>query len=171
MSEWVASSSLPWRRSGWRWLWLTALIIVIDQASKLWAVASLQLYQSIEVLPFFNLTLVHNPGAAFSFLSDASGWQRWFFVVLASVISVVILVWMRRLAASERRPAVALALILGGAVGNVLDRFQHGYVIDFIDVYYRDWHWPAFNVADSAITVGAALMILDALVGARKSGV
>lgn len=170
MSELIASS-LPWRRSGWRWLWLTALIIVLDQASKLWAVASLQLYQSIEVLPFFNLTLVHNPGAAFSFLSDASGWQRWFFVVLASVISVVILVWMRRLAASERRPAVALALILGGAVGNVLDRFQHGYVIDFIDVYYRDWHWPAFNVADSAITVGAALMILDALVGSRKSGV
>ncbi len=162
---------LSWHHSGWRWLWLTALIIVLDQVSKLWASAALQLYQSIEVLPFFNITLVHNPGAAFSFLSNASGWQRWFFTGLAIVFSVVILVWMRRLGAGERRQAAALAFILGGAIGNVLDRLQHGHVVDFIDVYYRDWHWPAFNVADSAIFIGAALMILDALVGPRKSGV
>lgn len=164
-------SAARWQESGLRWSWVSALVIALDQATKLWASAALDLYERIELLPFLNLTLVHNPGAAFSFLSDASGWQRWLFVLLAVVIGTVILVWMRRLERRERWPAAGLALILGGAFGNVLDRLQHGYVIDFIDFYYQRWHWPAFNVADSAITVGAAIMIVDTLVGARRGGV
>lgn len=160
-----------WRQSGWRWLWLAALVIGLDQATKLWASASLDLYERVEILPFLNFTLVHNPGAAFSFLSQASGWQRWFFVALALVIGTVILVWLRRLDAAERWPGIGLALILGGAFGNVIDRLHHGHVVDFIDLYYDRWHWPAFNVADSAITVGAAIMILDALVDHRRQSV
>lgn len=160
-----------WRQSGWRWLWLSVLVIALDQATKLWASASLDLYERVEILPFLNFTLVHNTGAAFSFLSQASGWQRWFFVALALVIGAVILVWMRRLDAAERWPGIGLALILGGAFGNVIDRLNHGHVVDFIDFYYDRWHWPAFNVADSAITVGAAIMILDALVDHRRQRV
>jgi len=146
-----------------KWLWLSALVIVFDQVTKYMVTDSLQLFQSIPIMPSLNLVLVHNSGAAFSFLSDAGGWQRWFFAVIAMVVSVVIVVWLKRLKSSERRLAVALSLVLGGAVGNVWDRIVHGYVIDFIDVYYGGWHWPAFNVADSAICVGAALLIIDAL--------
>lgn len=157
--------------SGLRWLWLTALIIVLDQVSKLWVSASLELFERVEVLPFLNIVLVYNPGAAFSFLSEASGWQRWFFTGLALAVSIVILIWLARLARAERLPAIGLALVLGGALGNVWDRLQHGHVIDFIDVYVRNWHWPAFNVADSAISVGVVLLIYDALVGHRKAKV
>lgn len=146
-----------------KWLWLSAVVIVFDQITKSMVSDSLQLFQSIPIMPSLNLVLAHNSGAAFSFLSDAGGWQRWFFAVIAMVVSVVIVVWLKRLKSSERRLAVALSLVLGGAVGNVWDRIVHGYVIDFIDVYYGDWHWPAFNVADSAICVGAALLIIDAL--------
>ena len=164
----AGSATVRWQDSGWRWLWLSALILVLDQATKVWASASLDLYQRIELLPFLNLTLVYNPGAAFSFLSQASGWQRWFFTAMALIISIVILVWMRRLARSERRPAIGLALVLGGAIGNVWDRLQHGHVVDFIDVFYGDWHWPAFNIADSAITVGVVLLILDTVLAGRR---
>ncbi len=156
--------------SGLRWLWLTVLIIALDQASKIWISARFDLFDRVELLPFLNLVLVYNPGAAFSFLSDASGWQRWLFTGLALVVSGVILVWMRRLRCTERAPAMGLALILGGALGNVWDRLQHGHVVDFIDVYYRDWHWPAFNVADSAITIGVVLLIYDAMTGHRRAG-
>ena len=143
------------------------LIIVLDQVTKSVAVQWLTLNQAYPVFPGFNLTLVHNPGAAFSFLRDAGGWQRYFFIVLTTVISVVLLVWLARLPPGRALLAGALALVLGGAAGNLWDRLQYGYVIDFIQVYYDKWHWPVFNIADSAITVGAALLILDALKGSR----
>jgi signal peptidase II len=144
-----------------KWLWLSVLALILDQGTKLLVDNSMQLYQSIPVLPYFNLTYVHNTGAAFSFLSEAGGWQRWFFAGLALVISVVITVWIARLKAHETLLAVALSLVLGGAVGNLIDRLAYGYVIDFIDVYVDTWHWPAFNIADSAITLGVVLMLID----------
>ena len=144
-----------------KWMNLSALVIVFDQLSKWWANSALELYQSIAVLPFFNITLAYNHGAAFSFLASESGWQRWFFTGLAVVVSIVLLVWLKRLKTDAKLEAISLALILGGALGNVIDRVVHGYVIDFIDVYYGTYHWPAFNVADSAICVGAILLILD----------
>ncbi len=131
----------------------------------------MQLYQSIPITSFFKLTYVRNTGAAFSFLSDAGGWQRWFFAVLAILISIIIAVWLTRLKKQETLLAVALSLILGGAMGNLIDRLAYGYVIDFLDVYYQTWHWPAFNVADSAITLGVILMLLESfgLVGTKES--
>ncbi|WP_417508643.1 signal peptidase II [Methylophaga sp.] len=144
-----------------KWLNLSALVIVFDQLSKWWANSALELYQSIDVLPFFNITLAYNHGAAFSFLASESGWQRWFFTGLAVVVSIVLLFWLKRLKADAKLEAISLALILGGALGNVIDRVIHGYVIDFLDVYYGTYHWPAFNVADSAICIGAILLILD----------
>ena len=144
-----------------KWLWLSVLVIILDQASKQVVIASMRLYESIAVAPFFNLTYVQNTGAAFSFLSDAGGWQRWFFSVLALVISIVLAVWLARLKDNETLLAISLALILGGAIGNLIDRVRYGYVIDFLDVYYQSWHWPAFNVADSAISLGVVLMLLE----------
>jgi signal peptidase II len=151
-----------------KWLWLTGLAVALDQASKLAIDASMQLYQSIELIPFFNLTYVRNTGAAFSFLSEAGGWQRWFFAVLAAIISMVLVVWLAKLKKHEILMAVSLSLILGGAIGNLIDRVLYGYVIDFLDVYYQAWHWPAFNVADSAITLGVILMLLES-VGVGKT--
>jgi signal peptidase II len=144
-----------------KWLGLSLLAIVLDQGSKLLIDSSMQLYQSIPVLPSFNLTYVHNTGAAFSFLSEAGGWQRWFFAGLALGISIIIAVWLSRLQKHETLLAIALSLVLGGAIGNLIDRLVYGYVIDFLDVYYGTWHWPAFNIADSAITLGVALMLLE----------
>jgi signal peptidase II len=144
-----------------KWLGLSILIIILDQWSKLSVTATLQLYESIQMMPYFNLTYVRNEGAAFSFLSNAGGWQRWLFTGLASVISIMITVWIVRLKPQELLLAVALSLVLGGAVGNLIDRVAYGYVIDFLDVYYQGWHWPAFNVADSAICVGVFLMLLE----------
>jgi signal peptidase II len=144
-----------------KWLNLSALVIVLDQLTK-WLMSSwLDLYETVAVVPYFNLTLAHNYGAAFSFLASAGGWQRWFFTVLAIVVSIVLIIWMKRLTANARLEAISLALILGGAVGNVIDRVLHGYVIDFLDVYVGAYHWPAFNIADSAICVGAVLLIFD----------
>jgi signal peptidase II len=144
-----------------KWLWLSLLAIILDQGSKLAISSSMQLYQSIQIMPYFNLTYVHNTGAAFSFLSEAGGWQRWFFAGLALVISAVIAVWLARLKPHETLLAVALSLVLGGAIGNLIDRLAYGYVIDFLDVYYQTWHWPAFNIADSAITLGVILMLVE----------
>jgi signal peptidase II len=144
-----------------KWLWLSLLALVLDQGSKLAISSSMQLYQSIPVIPYFNLTYVHNTGAAFSFLSEAGGWQRWFFAALALVISAVIAVWLTRLKPHETLLAVALSLVLGGAIGNLIDRLAYGYVIDFLDVYYQTWHWPAFNIADSAITLGVILKLVE----------
>lgn len=153
-----------------KWLWLSLLAVILDQGSKLAIASSMQLYQSISIMPFFNLTYVHNTGAAFSFLSEAGGWQRWFFAGLALVISGVIAVWLARLKQHETLLAVALSLVLGGAMGNLIDRLVYGYVIDFLDVYYQTWHWPAFNVADSAITLGVMLMLAESfgLGGSKK---
>jgi len=144
-----------------KWLWLSLLAVILDQASKLAIAGSMKLYESIQIMPFFKLTYVHNSGAAFSFLSEAGGWQRWFFAGLALAISVAIAVWLTRLKERETLLAVALSLVLGGAVGNLIDRLAYGYVIDFLDVYYDTWHWPAFNIADSAITLGVMLMLLE----------
>lgn len=144
-----------------KYLWLSLAIIIADQISKTLMVNWLDLYERVAILPFFNLTLAHNTGAAFSFLAGAGGWQRWFFVLLAVVISAVLVIWMKRLAATARLEAISLALIIGGAIGNVIDRLIYGYVIDFLDVYVGTYHWPAFNIADSAICIGAVLLIID----------
>lgn len=155
-----------------KWLWVSAAVIALDQISKLWIEQHFTLYQQQPVIPgLFNLTLAYNKGAAFSFLADQNGWQRWFFTVLAILVSTVIVYWMKGLKGHEKLTAVALALILGGAIGNVIDRIAYGHVIDFLDVYWRQYHWPAFNIADSAITIGAALLIFHAIFGGReKSG-
>ncbi len=145
------------------WLVLAALVLVLDLGSKFLALQALEYHQPLAIVPGFNLTLTFNTGATFSFLSEAGGWQRWFFTVFAIIISVLLLVWLYRLPRQARWLPVALALILGGALGNLYDRLVHGHVVDFIQVYYQQWYWPAFNVADSAITVGAVMLIIDAL--------
>lgn len=150
-----------------KWLWLSAVVVVLDLVSKAIATHYLTLYQPLPVFPGFNWTLAHNAGAAFSFLASESGWQRWFFSVLALAVSVGITLWIRRLSATQTLLAVGLALVLGGAVGNLWDRVTLGYVVDFIDVYYQQYHWPAFNIADSAISVGAVLLVIDSLRGDR----
>lgn len=146
-----------------KWLWLSVVVVVLDQLSKQLATVCLEYQQSVPVIPMFDLTLVHNTGAAFSFLSGAGGWQRWFFIVLALFVSVMIVLWMKSLKSNRCWVAVALALVLGGAIGNLWDRVALGYVIDFIDVYYGQWHFPAFNIADSAISVGAVILLIDTL--------
>lgn len=152
---------VPLMKSGWRFWWLMLLVLVIDQASKQAVIAQMQLFDTIELLPFFNLTYVRNTGAAFSFLSDAGGWQRWLFTLIAVLVSVAIAVWLRRLPGSQTKLSLALCLVLAGAVGNLIDRALYGYVIDFFHLYYQNWHYPAFNVADSAICIGAVLLIWD----------
>jgi signal peptidase II len=143
------------------WLGLSALLIVADQLTKAWATASLVYRQSVPVIDgFWNWTLVHNYGAAFSFLSDAGGWQRWFFGGLAVVISAVLMVMLARTPRSDWRTALPFALVIAGALGNLVDRVRFGYVVDFVDWYAGSYHWPAFNVADSAIVVGAVLLVL-----------
>lgn len=153
------------------WLWLSLLVFVLDQCSKYMADTGLVYAQPVAVLPQLNMLLLYNTGAAFSFLSDASGWQRWFFVGIGLVISVVLVVWLRGLTRTEGRVAVALSLVLGGAIGNITDRLLYGYVIDFIDIYYGSWHWPAFNVADSAISIGVVLLLMDSIFPSGKKEV
>ncbi len=144
-----------------KWLILSFIVLILDQASKWLVISNMRLYESIQLLPGFNLTYVHNTGAAFSFLSDAGGWQRWLFALIALAISAVLTVWLLRLKSHETLLAISISLILGGAIGNLVDRIAYGYVIDFLDVYYQQWHWPAFNIADSAICIGVALMLLE----------
>lgn len=153
-----------------KWLWLSAVVIVLDQVSKAVAVAGLVQGQPVSIFPSLNLTLMYNRGAAFSFLSSADGWQRWLFAGIAIVVSMIIIGWLRKLDTSARWQAAALALILGGALGNLWDRLVLGHVVDFIDVYYGQSHWPAFNIADSAISVGAVMLVIDALRGRRQEG-
>lgn len=148
------------------WLGLSGLIIILDQLTKFWVVSALRPGQIIELTPFFNLVFVFNPGAAFSFLSDAGGWQRWFFVVLALAVSGWLTLLIRQ-HASERLLPLAAAMILGGALGNVIDRVRLGAVMDFLDVHAAGWHWPAFNVADSAISVGVVLLVVQQLFFAK----
>ena len=142
-----------------KYLLLALVVLILDQLSKWWVLSNYQPYEVQSLLPVFNMTLVFNKGAAFSFLSDAGGWQRWFFTGLSGVVSIALVVWLTRLRSDERMTAVSLALILGGALGNLLDRVRLGKVVDFLDFYWQQWHWPAFNVADSAITIGVVLML------------
>jgi signal peptidase II len=154
----------------WLWLFVSAAVIWADMVTKEWASEVLTLYRPREIFAWLNLTLAHNYGAAFSFLNDAGGWQRWFFTVLAAVISLGLIVWVLRLPRREWRMALAMALVIGGAIGNLVDRVQYGYVIDFVDVHYAGWHWPAFNVADSAISCGVVFLLLDALLQTLQRG-
>ncbi len=153
----------------WRWLLLAGIVVVIDQATKHAAVAALAGQPPVEVTSFFNLLLVYNRGAAFSFLAGAGGWQREFFTVIALVASVWI-VWLLRRYPQQSLFCLALALVLGGALGNVIDRIMIGAVVDFLDFHAWGWHWPAFNVADSAITCGAVLLVWDGLRGNAATG-
>ncbi len=150
-----------------RWLWLALGVAIADQGSKLLAEHWLGVHEPVAVVPFFNLFLTYNTGAAFSFLRDAGGWQRWLFAALSVGVSVFIVVWLRRIPRDEKWLACALALVLGGAAGNLVDRLFRagGGVVDFIDVYYASWHWPAFNVADSAISIGAVMLLWSTLRG------
>ena len=150
-------------RSALSWLWLSGVVILLDQVSKWLAVTQLRPFQEHPVLPSFNISLVYNNGAAWSLFSDASGWQRWFFTVVSAAVSAMIVLWMRKLARTEQWTCVALALILGGALGNLIDRLRIGQVIDFIHLYYDRFHWPVFNIADSAITIGAVILALSSL--------
>lgn len=149
------------KQTGLRFLWISVIVFVVDQATKMAIVDAMYEFESIQIMSFFNLTYVHNHGAAFSFLSDASGWQRYFLSAVALIVSALILWWLRQSSREQILLPVAFSFILGGALGNVFDRIVHGYVIDFLDFYYNTSHWPAFNVADSAIFLGATLLIID----------
>ena len=151
-----------------QWLGLAFILLLADQFTKVLIVGYYHLGDSTYVTSFFNIVRVHNSGAAFSFLAGASGWQRWFFTALGLVAAVVI-IWMLKSHAGQKLFSFAMACILGGAVGNVIDRVVHGYVVDFLDFHWRGMHFPAFNVADSAITIGAVCLILDELLRVRKS--
>lgn len=150
-------------QTGLRWLWISVVIIGIDRFTKIQAQQSLIPYDSKPVMPFFNLTLSYNKGAAFSFLSYAAGWQVWLFGVLAIVISAILIGWLMRISHKDKWIAIALTLIIGGALGNLWDRISYGHVIDFIDLYVSQYHWPVFNIADSAICGGAVMLIIDSL--------
>lgn len=152
------------------WLWLTAVVVLLDQLSKHFVQGQLSPYQRLAVITgYFDWTLLYNKGAAFSFLAGQSGWQRWLFLLLAVAISLVLLVWLKRLKAGQRWLAIALSLILGGAVGNFIDRLLHGQVVDFVLVHWHDaWYYPAFNLADSAITVGVIMLAVDILINKRE---
>jgi signal peptidase II len=150
------------------WLWLSSLVVVLDQITKQFAENTLLLHKPLAVFPGLNWTLMYNKGAAFSFLSQAGGWQRWFFISLSTAISIALIVWLRQLKKDQQVLSAGIAFILGGAIGNLIDRSLYGHVIDFIQVYYKDFYWPAFNIADSAITLGAGLLILDMFIEHKK---
>ncbi|MEL0036958.1 MAG: signal peptidase II [Gammaproteobacteria bacterium] len=154
------SGALNWKL----WLLISVAVFALDQVTKLWILDNFVLGERQVLLPFFNLVHVHNFVAAFSFLSDQPGWQRWFLLAVTSVISVVLLVWLTRLQAQQKLLALSLALILGGALGNLYDRAVYGYVVDFIDWHVNGYHWPAFNIADAGISCGAVLLILDTFI-------
>ena len=151
----------------WLWLGIALITLILDQLTKIAVVGAFHLGEALPITSFFNLVRVHNPGAAFSFLADAGGWQRWFFTGLG-VVAAGVMVYLLRMHAGQTLFCLALSLLLGGAVGNVIDRLLYSHVIDFLDFYYGTWHFPAFNVADSAITVGAGLLILDELLRVRS---
>lgn len=157
------------KETGWHWWWLMLLLLVADQLSKVWVIQNFSLGESVSLLPVFNFTYARNYGAAFSFLGDASGWQRWFFTAIAVVVSVVLAVWLSRLQKSQWKLSLALALIISGAIGNLIDRSLYGYVVDFLHVFYQDWHYPIFNIADCAISIGAVLLIWDSFSSEKKT--
>lgn len=148
-------------KSGLVWLWLTVAVLIVDQVTKYWVASTMNLGQSINILSFFSITYAQNPGAAFSFLADQGGWQRIFFTVISIIASIVFVVWLKRTPSSKIILSAALACMLSGALGNLIDRILFGYVIDFLDFYVGQNHWPTFNIADSIIFIGASLMIID----------
>ncbi len=148
----------------WNWYVLSIIVVLIDQATKYWVGVSLIPYKPVPIFPMFNITLAYNTGAAFSFLSGTGDWHRWFFAGFSLFISIILVVWLWRTPNSDRLQSAGISLILGGAIGNLLDRGIYGYVVDFIDLYYEHHHFATFNIADSAICIGAALLILDLLV-------
>jgi len=152
-----------------RWLWISLCVIIIDQATKQIAEAQLTAHQAVNVMPYFDWYLTYNTGAAFSLLADAGGWQRWFFTIIAIVVSGVIVQWIRKLPSDEILTAISLSLILGGAIGNLIDRILLGHVVDFIQVWLGSFAFPAFNIADAAISVGAVLLILSSFLGTHKA--
>ena len=157
-----------------KWLWLSVLTVALDQLTKIIAEAELLLHQPIAIFPGFNLTLMYNKGAAFSFLSEAGGWQRIFFVSLSTAVSIFLFFWLKQISNDEKQKdnqviQIAIAFILGGAIGNLIDRAITGEVVDFIQVYYSTYYFPAFNIADSAITLGAGLLILDMILESKRS--
>jgi signal peptidase II len=157
-----------------KWLWLSALAVILDQLTKYVAEAELLLHRPVAIFPGFNFTLMYNKGAAFSFLSEAGGWQRIFFVSLSTAISIFLFFWLKQICSDEKQKAnqllqLAIALILGGAIGNLIDRALTGEVVDFIQVYYSSYYFPAFNIADSAITLGAGLLILDMFLESKRN--
>ena len=151
-----------------RWAWLALTIVLLDQLSKVIAEATMRYGQRINVLPIFDFTLLYNPGAAFSFLANQPGWQRWFFTIIA-LLAIAFITYLMRKHRNDKRFLLALSLILGGAIGNLIDRVLYGHVIDFLLFYWKTWHYPAFNLADSAITIGAVLLIADELLRWRKT--
>ncbi|MEJ6114089.1 signal peptidase II [Aeromonas salmonicida] len=156
-------------KTGLRWLWLAVLAFVLDQASKLAVVKMLPFgYPGVEITPFFNLVHVYNKGAAFSFLADQGGWQRWFFAVLAFAICGLLIHWLRKQSVTQRWSGIAYSLIIGGALGNVFDRLVLGHVVDFLDFYWQHSHWPAFNLADSFIFIGAVMIVLEGFRSEKK---
>ena len=168
-SEAKVAIDIPVGASGIRWLWISLLVIVVDQLSKLWIERTFELGDTIAVLPVLDIVRAHNTGAAFSFLAGAGGWQRWAFSVLAVGVSIALVFWLRKLALATHALLVfGLALILGGAIGNVIDRIEHGYVVDFVHAHWGAAYFAAFNVADAAISIGAVLVILDALLEGRS---
>lgn len=159
---------LTWKDSGLRWYWVVVLVFLADQLSKQWVLASFDLFESVQLLPFFNFTYVRNYGAAFSFLSEAGGWQRWLFTIVAVGFSTLLTVWLRKQSASLWKLNLAYTLVIGGALGNLVDRLMHGFVVDFIDFFWGKSHYPAFNIADSAICIGAVLIIWDAFLSGKS---
>lgn len=156
-----------WKESGIRWYWVVVLVFIADQVSKQWVLANFDLYESVPLLPIFNFTYVRNYGAAFSFLSDAGGWQKWLFTFIAVGFSALLTFWLRKQPAQMWRLNLAYTLVIGGALGNLIDRLQHGFVVDFLDFYWNKSHFPVFNIADAAICVGAALIIIDSFISDR----
>ena len=150
-------------RGASNWLWLSFFVVILDQVTKALVVGSVKMQSSIQLLPILDIVYLENRGAAFSMLHDAGGWQRWFFIALALIVSVVLMLWLQRIRTSEQLIlAIGLSLVLGGALGNVIDRVWHSYVIDFIYFHWKDWYFPAFNVADTAISIGAGCLLIDA---------
>ena len=147
----------------WPWLLLSIVLVIADQLTKLWALSSLTPYEPVHLMPMVNFTLAFNTGAAFSFLSGAGIWHHWFFIIFSGLMSLLILAWMLRASYESRLLLFSLSLILSGALGNLIDRLVHGHVVDFIDVYYQQYHWPVFNLADTAICIGAVCLIIDLL--------
>ncbi len=152
-----------------KWLWLSLLVTGLDQVTKQIAESQLVPHQTVNLFPYFDWYLTYNAGAAFSFLANAGGWQRWLFTVIAILISAVIVQWIRKLPPQETMTAVSLSLILGGAIGNLIDRVYLGHVIDYIQVWLGSYPWPAFNIADAAISIGAMLLVLSSFSGIGKT--